>query len=514
VTRNRANRRGRAHIALMLASLTLFGVFAGVAPTSKAAPTTPSFGPVIDDYQPYDGQDTCKSEEQPGVKDFRTLVLQTYPGTRNVGIHRECNIGAGSEHKEGRAWDWGVNVNIPSEKAAAEDLLVWLLKTDAYGNKHANARRLGIMYVIWNHEIWKSYQSEKGWQPYDGPNPHTDHVHFSFSWAGAKRDTTWWHPAESYQGDAPASASWGNWQSLEGSVTSAPDAASWGAGRLDVFVRGYDSKSLKWRAYTSTAGWGNWISLGAPCSVLDILDCRITSSPTAVSWGTGRIDVFARGPDDDLCWIYYRSNVAAWSEWDCSLGSPPGIEIPIVDPILYDSVLFEYGLNSGPDAATWYGGHLYVIAVGYDGRLWRKWYTPSNDWSDWGPIPGTAHATSDPGVVARKSSALDVFYRNQNNDLVHIKYADGAWQAPVTWATTMRSGPDVASWGEGRLDVFWRGQGNELRQKTWTQTGGWLASTDLGGTLTSAPSAVSDEPGQIDVFVRGYAKDVKYRHYG
>ena len=29
-----------------------------------------------------------------------------------------------------------------------------------------------------------------------GTNPHTDHIHFSLSWAGAKKETTWWTSAE------------------------------------------------------------------------------------------------------------------------------------------------------------------------------------------------------------------------------------------------------------------------------------------------------------------------------
>ena len=34
-------------------------------------------------------------------------VLRAYPGTRSLGIVRACSAGGRSEHKEGRAWDWG-----------------------------------------------------------------------------------------------------------------------------------------------------------------------------------------------------------------------------------------------------------------------------------------------------------------------------------------------------------------------------------------------------------------------
>jgi hypothetical protein len=53
-------------------------------------------------------------------------------------------------------------------------------------------RRLGVMYIIYNRRIWASYRAEEGWRPYVGANPHTDHIHFSFSWAGARKQTSYW----------------------------------------------------------------------------------------------------------------------------------------------------------------------------------------------------------------------------------------------------------------------------------------------------------------------------------
>lgn len=42
----------------------------------------------------------------------------------------------------------------------------------------ANAKALGVKYVIWNKRI--NYVDGKGWRTYSGTNPHTDHVHVSF----------------------------------------------------------------------------------------------------------------------------------------------------------------------------------------------------------------------------------------------------------------------------------------------------------------------------------------------
>ncbi|MGH8878156.1 MAG: peptidoglycan-binding domain-containing protein, partial [Stackebrandtia sp.] len=67
----------------------------------------------------------------------------------------------------------------------------WLLK-ERDGEAHALLRRLGIMYIIFDKHILGAYNVEEGWRDYKGSNPHTDHVHFSFGWDGARQDTTWW----------------------------------------------------------------------------------------------------------------------------------------------------------------------------------------------------------------------------------------------------------------------------------------------------------------------------------
>ncbi|MEV4628205.1 VCBS repeat-containing protein [Micromonospora sp. NPDC049523] len=165
-----------------------------VAPAS-ARPPTPLFEPAIEPYAVYDGQDTCDPTAKPGVVTFKNMLVDTY-GSETWGIGRDCSDGGTSEHKEGRALDYGFDYNNPADRAEATDLLNWLLATDQYGNRHAMARRLGLMYIIWNRQQWKSYEASSGWQGYscDGSanDCHTNHIHFSFSWPGARQQTTWW----------------------------------------------------------------------------------------------------------------------------------------------------------------------------------------------------------------------------------------------------------------------------------------------------------------------------------
>ena len=80
-----------------------------------------------------------------------------YPGSGSLGISRSCKDGGVSEHKEGRAFDWAVSVYSARDRAYVADFMARLFATDAEGNTDALARRMGIMYLIWNDQIYSSY---------------------------------------------------------------------------------------------------------------------------------------------------------------------------------------------------------------------------------------------------------------------------------------------------------------------------------------------------------------------
>jgi peptidoglycan hydrolase-like protein with peptidoglycan-binding domain len=106
--------------------------------------------------------------------------------TGTTGISRTCNADV-SEHYDGRAMDWMLNAKDPKQKAVADSLVAWLS-----ADSGAMARRFGISYIIWNTKMWREYAPARGWAAYTGSVPHTDHIHFSFSWDGAMARTSWW----------------------------------------------------------------------------------------------------------------------------------------------------------------------------------------------------------------------------------------------------------------------------------------------------------------------------------
>ncbi|WP_446210938.1 FG-GAP-like repeat-containing protein [Micromonospora sp. IBSANI012] len=186
----------RQLIAVLAFLVTATGTVVAGASPAAAAPVTPIFSQDIEDYADYDGQDTCDPTAKPGVVDFMNLLNSTYgvhATLENIG--RACG-GATSEHKEGRALDYILDVNNTTQRGYANDILNWIQATDQYGNRHALMRRLGIMYMIWNKQIISSHRISEGWRPYscDGTpgDCHTNHIHFSFSWPGARMETSWW----------------------------------------------------------------------------------------------------------------------------------------------------------------------------------------------------------------------------------------------------------------------------------------------------------------------------------
>jgi hypothetical protein len=184
--------------ALLAATSTSVVAVTGTS-AGATTPRTPHRSAAIEVFAPYQPQTICDPTPKRGVLEFRALILRTYAGTSDLGITRACSIGGRSEHKEGRAWDWGVNVHNPRQVRQVHALFDWLFATDRYGNKDAMARRLGIMYIIWNKRIWNAAgwdpTSSGGWSPYRCSGftaCHRNHVHFSFGWAGALGRTSYW----------------------------------------------------------------------------------------------------------------------------------------------------------------------------------------------------------------------------------------------------------------------------------------------------------------------------------
>lgn len=162
------------------------GVRAVVLGARLPAPAPARALPATLDVRPsYQPGVSCDPVDRPGAVKLGRLLVDTY-GTGVFGISRFCD-GTLSEHHEGRAVDWMLDAGNPTQKAVADSFVAWVT-----ANSGEQARRLGIQYVIWNRTMWRAYAPERGFTPYTGVSPHTDHIHLSLTWDGAMGRTSWW----------------------------------------------------------------------------------------------------------------------------------------------------------------------------------------------------------------------------------------------------------------------------------------------------------------------------------
>ena len=177
-----------------------------------------------------------------------------------------------------------------------------------------------------------------------------------------------------------AEETWGGWETLGGVITSDPAVTSWGSDRLDVFARGTDD--ALWHRWWDGHSWGGWESLGG----------IITTEPTVASWGPDRLDVFARGTDNALWHRWWDGS--SWGGWESLSGIITTEPVPV---------------SSGPD-------HIDVFARGTDQALWyRRWN--GQQWESWRTLGGVI--TTSPTASSWGPNRVDVFARGTDNALWH-----------------------------------------------------------------------------------------------
>ncbi|MFE0463517.1 hypothetical protein ACFW1A_30115 [Kitasatospora sp. NPDC058965] len=263
---------------------------------------------------------------------------------------------------------------------------------------------------------------------------------------------------------------------------ASPTVSSLQPGRLDVFVRGADGAI--WHQYwdvnayflNANGGWSAWESLGG----------NLASNPTAVSWSSSRLDLFATGTDGNIYQKYWTSG-GGWTGWQ-NFGTPPG------------------GVASGasPAVTSSGNGRLDLFVRGTAGAIWHIYY--SGAWSGWQSLGG--FLTSDPTAVAQNASHYDVFALGGDGKIWHDSWTGGAnWSGWTQDVTTPSAGiaagasPTVATWNgvSGALELFVRGKDNSMSYNLYNGSswGGWGAR---GGSYTSNAAAISPGRDQIDWF--------------
>src|SRR5262249_57024619 len=131
-------------------------------------------------------------------------------------------------------------------------------------------------------------------------------------------------------------------------LLSSPAVASWGPGRMEVFLNGSgtDGSISLLHSWADNYTWsGRWERLGTGL---------MQGAPGAVSWGSGRTDVFVRGGGDELDHKWFDNG--HWSSGWENLG---GI------------------MTTAPVAASHGLGQWDVFTRGTDAGLWDAWFAGS-----------------------------------------------------------------------------------------------------------------------------------------
>jgi cysteine-rich secretory family protein len=153
-------------------------------------------------------------------------------------------------------------------------------------------------------------------------------------------------------------------------------------------------------------------------------------------------------------------------------------------------------------------GVTYVAAVTVNGLpyTWSFGVTsnntilPAGEPTGWTNLGGVA--ASDPVVVSRTATSLDVFIRGSDDALWHRAWNGTAWSGWESLGGVLGSRPAVVTTSASRIDVFIRGQEGGLWTRTWNGAS-WGPWQGLGGVIVGAPSAVSLNSSRLDVFITG-----------
>lgn len=202
----------------------------GASPAMAPAAVPPGLPTAIEPLASYVEQVSCDPRARPGTVALARLLVATYRQGSWASTYACGTDGGHSEHYDGRAIDWMVDIHDRAQYAAARSAIAWLTATDRHGNADAMARRLGVMYVIYNSRMWGSWDGR--WSEYNNclrtlqrsyDNAcHRTHMHISLGWSGAMGRTSYWSKQVAGTDYGPCRAADLNWAGRYRQARSTP----------------------------------------------------------------------------------------------------------------------------------------------------------------------------------------------------------------------------------------------------------------------------------------------------
>jgi hypothetical protein len=268
-----------------------------------------------------------------------------------------------------------------------------------------------------------------------------------------------------------AQAAWFGWESLGGAILEEPECVSWGSNRIDCFARGTDS--AMYHRWWNGSSWGGWENLGG----------IILEEPKCVSWGPNRIDCFARGTDAAM---YHRWwNGSSWGGWE-NLGG---------------------AILEAPECVSWGPNRIDCFARGTDAAMYHRWWNGSS-WGGWENLGGVI--LERPECVSWGPNRIDCFARGTNRAMFHRWWNGSSWGGWENLGGIILERPECVAWGSNRIDCFARGTDAAMYHRWWNGSswGGW---ENLGGVILEQPECVSWSANRLDCFARGTDRAMYHR---
>jgi repeat uncharacterized protein DUF346 len=228
----------------------------------------------------------------------------------------------------------------------------------------------GIDNRLW-HKYWNGI-SWSGWEP-QPESSNTVGGPDATSWGPGRIDVVARNSSKSVDHWYWTGSSWSK-DNLGGTTESDPGISSWGTNRLDVFIRGTDN--ALWHKYWNGSGWSAWESLGG----------NLAGGPSAVSWGPNRIDVVGRDSTNSL--VHWWWDGTSWHA-NQSLGA----------------ATFQ-----DPAIASTGAGQLNVYYAGSDNNLWSRNYSESTGWGAFSQVGSLI--SGGPDAVSWGGGRVDVVAPN------------------------------------------------------------------------------------------------------
>jgi hypothetical protein len=201
---------------------------------------------------------------------------------------------------------------------------------------------------------------------------------------------------------------WGGWENLGGAILEAPNCVSWGSNRIDCFARGTD-KAMYHRWWNGSQ-WGGW----------ENLEGAILEAPNCVSWGSNRIDCFARGTDSAM---YHRWwNGSQWGGWEN----------------------LEGAILEAPNCVSWGSNRIDCFARGTDKAMYHRWW----------PCPACGIASRQITISRHNTVTLTNAQVDSILTLAStvLQNNDGAGDVACRVAITRSGDMSVFNTGDGSID--------------------------------------------------------------